>query len=108
MKLSLAEKVVMCDQIFFVHIVVFHNGVEGSSKILRIIRDEIQNYLWSGKEQLTRTWMSWKECCMKKNKGGLRVVNPEAAKSNLLCKWVVKAMEPGESNLLYYVKISIC
>lgn len=27
------------------------------------------------------------------------MVDPEAAKTNLLCKWIVKAMEPGESNL---------
>ena len=36
---------------------------------------------------------------MKKKNGGLGLVDPEAAKTNLLYKWVVKAMEPGESNL---------
>ena len=36
---------------------------------------------------------------MKKKNGGLGLVNPEAAKTSLLCKWIVKAMEPGESNL---------
>lgn len=54
--------------------------------------------MWSSKEQLTRTRMSWKECCMKK-KGGLGLVDPEATKDNLMCKWILKAMEPGESNL---------
>ena len=36
---------------------------------------------------------------MKKKYRGLGIVDPEAAKTSLLCKWVVKAMEPGESNL---------
>ena len=26
-------------------------------------------------------------------------MDPEVAKTNLMCKWVVKAMQPGESNL---------
>ena len=36
---------------------------------------------------------------MRKKNGGLGLVDPEAAKSSLMCKWIVKAMEPGESNL---------
>ena len=36
---------------------------------------------------------------MKKKYGGLGLVDPEVAKTNLLSKWIVKAMEPGESNL---------
>ena len=35
---------------------------------------------------------------MKKKYGGLGLVDLEAAKTSLLCKWIVKAMEPGESN----------
>lgn len=30
---------------------------------------------------------------------GLGLVDPEATKTNLLCKWIVKALEPRESNL---------
>ena len=43
--------------------------------------------------------MSWKECCLKQKYGGLELVDLEAAKTSLLCKWIVKAMEPRESNL---------
>ena len=35
---------------------------------------------------------------MKKKYGGLGLVDPETAKTSLLCKWIVKAIEPGESN----------
>lgn len=34
---------------------------------------------------------------MNKQFGGLGLVNREVAKTNLLCKWIVKTMEMGES-----------
>ena len=36
---------------------------------------------------------------MKYNYGRLGLVDLEATKTNLLCKWIVKAIELGESNL---------
>jgi hypothetical protein len=36
---------------------------------------------------------------MKKKYGGLGLVDPEVAKTSIFSKWIVKAMEPGESNL---------
>jgi hypothetical protein len=63
------------------------------------MRGAIRNYMWSGNEQFTRTRVSWQECCLKKKYGGLGLVDPEESKTSLLCKWIVKAMEPGESNL---------
>lgn len=36
---------------------------------------------------------------MKKKYGGLGLVDPEIAKTILLCKWIVKAIEHGKSNL---------
>ena len=32
-------------------------------------------------------------------KGGLGLVDLKNAKTDVLCKWAIKAMEPGESNL---------
>ena len=99
MKLSLAGRAIICNQVLLSTLWFFITVWGGSNKILRRIRGAIRNYLWSGKEQLTRTRVSWGECCLKKKKGGLGLVDPEVAKTSLLCKWVVKAMEPGESNL---------
>ena len=99
MKLSLAGRVVICNQMQLSTLWFFYNDVGGSNEILRSIKRVIRNYLWSGKEQLTRTRVSWKVCCMKKKVGGLDLVDPEAAKISLMCKWIVKAMELGESNL---------
>jgi hypothetical protein len=79
--------------------VVFHHRVGWSNKILSKIRGAIRNYFWSGKEQLTRTRVSWRECCIKKKYGGLGLVDSEVAKTSILSKWIVKAMEPGKFNL---------
>jgi hypothetical protein len=38
---------------------------------------------------------------MKKKFGGMGLVDPEYAKTNLLCIWMIKAMELGKSNLRF-------
>ena len=99
MKLSLGGRIVICNQVLLSTLWFFITVWGSSNKILTKIRGAIKNYLWSGKEQLTRTRVSWRECCLKKKHGGLGLVDPETAKISLLCKWIVKAMEPGDSNL---------
>jgi hypothetical protein len=99
MKLSLVGRIVLCNQVLLSTLWFFITVWGGSNKVLRKIRGAIRNYMWSGKDQFTRTRVSWQECCLKKKYGGLGLVDPEEAKTSLLCKWIVKAMEPGESNL---------
>ena len=100
MKLSLGGRIVICSQVLLSTLWFFIMVCGGgSNKTLTKIKGAIRNYLWSGKEQLTRTRVSWRECCLKKKFGGLGLVDPEVAKTSLLCKWIVKALEPGESNL---------
>ena len=40
----------------------------------------------------------------RKNEGGLGLVNPHEAKVALMSKWILIAMEPGESNLNVLLK----
>ena len=96
MKLSLAGRVVICNRVLLSTLWFFITIWGGSNKILRSIRGAIRNYLWYGKKQLIRTRVSWKVCYMKKKVGGLGLVDPEVAKISLMCKWIVKAMEPGD------------
>ena len=77
----------------------FYLRMEGSNKILGKIRGAIRNYLWSRKEQRSRTRVSRRECYLKKKYGGFGLVDPEQDNTSLLCKWIVRTMEPGESNL---------
>lgn len=95
MKLSLAWKVVICNQVFLSTLWLFIT-VWGR---FRSIRGAIWDYLLSGKKNIDPHPSKMEEWCMKKKNGGLGLVDPEVAKTNFLCKWVVKAMEPGESNL---------
>ena len=89
----------ICNQVLFSTLWFFITIWGGSNKVLRKIRGAIRNYMWSGKEQLTRTRVSWQECCFKKKYGSLGLVDPEEAKTSLLGKWIVRAMEPGKSSL---------
>jgi hypothetical protein len=78
MKLSLAGRAIICNQVFLSTLWFFITVWGGSNKIL--IRGAIRNYLCSVKEQLTRTRVSWRECCMKKKYGGLDLIDPKGAK----------------------------
>ena len=104
MKLSLVGRAVICNQMFIFTLWFFITVWGGSNKILSKIRGAIRNYLWSGKEQLTRTTVCWKECSMTKKYGGSGLVDPEIAITSLLTKWIIKAMEPGESNLQFMLR----
>ena len=86
MKLSLAGKIVICNQVLLSTLWFFITVWGVSNKVLRKIRGDIRNYMWSGKKQLTRTRVSWQECCLKKKYGGLGLVDPEEAKTSLLAK----------------------
>lgn len=91
--------IVICKHVFL-SIVWFSITIwGGSNKLLREMRGVIRIYLWLGKEKLTRSRVSWRECCMKKKYGGLRLVDLEATKTSFLCKCIIKAMEPSESNV---------
>ena len=65
-KLSLGGRIVICNQVLLSTLWFFITVWGGSNKILTKIRGAIRNYLRSGKEQLTRTRVSWRECCLKK------------------------------------------
>lgn len=95
----MAGKVVICNHILL-STLWFLTMVWGcSNKRLRKIINNIHNHLWFGKKNLTHIKVSWRECCLKKKYGGLGFANPEVAKTCLLCKWIIKSMEPGKSNL---------
>lgn len=98
MKLSLAMRVVICNNDLLSTPWFFNIAWRGSKELFMRSRSAMYNYMWYWEDQLTCSRVSWKECCMDNN-GRLRLVDPTIAKSNLLCKWIVKAMEPNKPNL---------
>lgn len=59
----------------------------------------VRKFMWSGALHRARTKVAWAQCCMSKDKGGINMVNPEDALVALMSKWIIKACEPGGSNL---------
>lgn len=82
-KLSfLAHMMTICNHILLSTMWFFITILGGSNRVLRRIRGAMWNFLWSSKEQLTRTMVSWKECCLKKKLWGLGLVDPKMAKTS--------------------------
>lgn len=71
----------------------------GTERGVKKVTSAIQNYLWSGTMHRARTKVAWTQCCLSKDKGGINVINPKDALVALMVKWILKACEPGESNL---------
>jgi hypothetical protein len=63
------------------------------------VKSLLINYLASGQTQRARAKVGWIQCCQDKSQGGINLVNPEDAVTALMLKWIIKAMEPGRSNL---------
>ena len=76
----------------------------GSKKGVKKIKSVIMNYVAGGKLQRARVRVSWPQCCQPKNAGGVNLINPEDAVAALMTKWMVKALEPGDSNLHLFLR----
>jgi hypothetical protein len=71
----------------------------GTQKGVTKVQREIANYLWSGSMRRLRSKVSWIQCYQTKGKEGINLINPKDAMITLMCKWLLKAVEPGTSNL---------
>jgi hypothetical protein len=92
------NKILVSSVLFFVAI------WGGSKKGVTKIRSMIESYMWSGSKNRTRTKVAWVQCCQPKDKGGLDLINPNDALIALMTKWVLKACEPGSSNLHVFLR----
>jgi hypothetical protein len=62
------------------------------------------NYLALGGTQRARVKVRWIQCCQEKSEGGINLINPEDAAVALMIKWVIKALEPGTTNLHEFLR----
>lgn len=112
MKLSMARRVVNCNHVLFSTLggffifYFFITTCSGSNKILRNNRGAIRNYLLYGNKQLMLGLVE-KSIALKKKYRGLGLVDPGVAKTSLLFKWIVKVLEPKESNLQLMLKYQL-
>jgi hypothetical protein len=71
----------------------------GTKKGIARVKTLMINYLASGGIQRSRAKVGWLQCCQDKSQGGISLVNPEDVVVALMMKWILKAVEPGSSNL---------
>jgi hypothetical protein len=71
----------------------------GTKKGIARVKSAVTNYFWSGSMHRSRSKVSWLQCCQPKEKGGVNLINPVDAMMALMVKWILKAVEPGNSNL---------
>jgi hypothetical protein len=71
----------------------------GTKKGVAKIKSVVTNYLWSGTMNRSRSKVFWLQCCQPKDRGGVNLINPTDEMTALMTKWIMKAVEPGDSNL---------
>jgi hypothetical protein len=87
------NSVLLSSTIFFVSI---WGGTQAGQKR---VKATLHNYLWGGKPTLARKRIAWLQCCQPKDKGGINLLNPPDVLDAMMTKWILKACEPGQSNL---------
>ena len=97
----MANSVLLSSTFFFLSI------WRGSKKGVKKVKSAIMNYVAGGKLQRARIRVSWHQCCQTKSKGGVNLINLEDAATALLTKWLIKAMEPGDSNLHLFLRFRL-
>jgi hypothetical protein len=53
-----------------------------------------------------RSRVGWSDCCTRRKIGGLNLVDPKDVLMAALCKWLLMAFKPGESNLKVFLSIA--
>jgi hypothetical protein len=71
----------------------------GTQKGIDRIKTKLTNYLWSGSTNNSHVKIRWSQYCQSRDMGGINLINPKDALVALMSKWVIKACEPGRSNL---------
>jgi hypothetical protein len=47
---------------------------------------KVRNFFWSGSVTRTRARVSWKQCCLRREDGGLNLIDPHDAVTALMAK----------------------
>jgi hypothetical protein len=98
-KINATGRSVVVNSILLLSMFYFMSIWGGTKQGIKRIKLAVMNYLAAGTMQRSRIRISWIQCCQSKAEGGLNIINPEDAMVGLMTKWILKAMEPGTTNL---------
>jgi hypothetical protein len=85
-------------------------GMGGTKKVVNKCKTLLCNFLWGGGQFTTRVRVQKDVVCAPRMVGGLGITNLKEALVTSLCKWVMYALEPRNSNLktLFRYKLKYC
>lgn len=98
-KINPTGRAIVANSILLSSIFFFLSVWGGTKQGIARIKSTVANYLASGKASRSRARVGWIQSCQPKKDGGINLINPHDAVSALMTKWIIKAMEPGQSNL---------
>ena len=98
-KVNRTGRSIIANSILLSSLFFFFSVWGGMKKGVAKLKSSILNYLAAGKMERSRARVDWLQCCQRKEEGGINLINPEDAVAVLMVKWVIKALEPGQSNL---------
>jgi hypothetical protein len=70
----------------------------GTQASVKKLEAKARNYLWAGTIQHMRACAAWDVVCLSRKEGGLNMINPKHMVIALMCKWILNACEPRQSN----------
>lgn len=103
-KLSLAGRRLIVNQVLMSTLWYFIGVWAGSRSVLKQIKSLLRNYLWAGRKHRARARVAWDTCTKKQRAGSLSLIDPHEALDGLMSKWLIKACEPGISNLQTFLR----
>jgi hypothetical protein len=98
-RLHISERVIITNNIIFASILFFLVVWLGTVHAIRQIRKLASYFLWAGRETRTLVRVAWPTLCHRYRDGGLRIIDPEQAMMALMSKWIILALQRGNSNV---------
>lgn len=98
-KINSTGRGVIVNTVLLSSLVYFTSIWGGTQAGVKKITSAIKSFMWSGSLHRARAKVAWAHCCLSKPKGGINLINPFDSLNALMVKWLVKACEPGDSNL---------
>ena len=95
-KLSLAGRIMVCNQVVLASIWYLASCTDLSGKSLKLARAAVRNYMWSGKlDSRARARVKWSIAALPIVRGGVKILDPEWQASALLVKLLIRGMSVG-------------
>lgn len=94
--LSLAARILVCNQVILASIWYFASCSNVSSSVLLRVKTLVRNFMWGGNpDRRTRARLAWDTAIAPTMRGGLRIFDPLTQTRALLAKMIPQAVSPG-------------